>query len=439
MGTVTGFAKLPAGIVDMCSRKSASQQSDDDAAIYEGMRNHSLFKLAMAMRRHGCNQETIECALLTHNFEKCNPPLSKIEVRGIAASASRYETIGPKADPIGKGLDESNVDFCPKDISDLLNAPQQDVPWIVKGYLARGRWASIAGPPKVGKTTLTYEVVVNVARGGYCLGQSSQPGKVLILAIEEHEDDVVRRLRSLGAEPLAGKIKIVSSVQFCQQSISQIVRYVDEQDIQLVVVDTLPAWWHLGNENDASEVIAAGRMLLDAIRQTQAAWLTIAHTRKSGGDAGSEIRGSSALLALVDISISMKRRSGNDTMRVLESVSRFSQTPKELVIRYGEEGYEAVGSPAELSSHGMAQKVLSVLDKRPRSADEISRHTNLSKQQVSRALKLLADWIKRSGSGVRGDPTCYRLRDSICPGSNAEEETSDESYFLEEEVIHLDD
>ena len=64
-----------------------------ETIIDEGQRNSSLTSVAGTMRRSGMDQEAITAALLIHNRAHCQPPLSDREVRGIAASVSRYEPV----------------------------------------------------------------------------------------------------------------------------------------------------------------------------------------------------------------------------------------------------------------------------------------------------------------------------------------------------------
>ncbi|MEI8015206.1 MAG: AAA family ATPase [Nitrospira sp.] len=445
MDNVTEFAKFPDSLAHLSREQPGTRQQKESGCIPEGQRNDSLFKLGAAMRHFGCNQETIESALLSHNSEMCDPPLPDYEVKSIAASGARYTparsfSIRPKSDPKSGSLDESNSGFNPEDLGELLQKPQEEIDWLVHGYLAPRRLTAKAGPPKIGKTTAAYEAIVHVARGLPCLGRKVRQVKVLVLAVEEHSDDVIRRFQKQGVEGLEGQIKVVTGpLEFSVNVLRDIVEYVAAHDIGLVVVDTLPAWWHLENENDASEVLRSGRMLLNAIRQTKAAWLCLVHTRKSGGEGGDEIRGSSALLGLVDIAISMKRRPGDPQERVLESVSRFSQTPKELVIRYGKNGYEAMGSPAQVSVQEKTEQVLAVLDQTPRTIHEIVESTGLSKQDVSRAIDILGMQVVREGSGHKGAPFTYHLRKPIRPNSHPRGEGMDESNLeLEEEVIIVD-
>jgi hypothetical protein len=57
--------------------------------ILEGQRNTRLFRIACALRRHGCAPEEILCAVRCVN-QRCRPPLEEGELRSLAWSASRY-------------------------------------------------------------------------------------------------------------------------------------------------------------------------------------------------------------------------------------------------------------------------------------------------------------------------------------------------------------
>jgi hypothetical protein len=64
------------------------------APIPEGQRNTRLFKIACALRRHGCTPHEILQALRIVNL-RCEPPLHPEELEGIARSAGRYLPVTP--------------------------------------------------------------------------------------------------------------------------------------------------------------------------------------------------------------------------------------------------------------------------------------------------------------------------------------------------------
>lgn len=61
-------------------------------AIQNGQRNATLASLAGSLRQKGLSQDSIAAALAVESEERCQPPLSKAEVDGIAASISQYPT-----------------------------------------------------------------------------------------------------------------------------------------------------------------------------------------------------------------------------------------------------------------------------------------------------------------------------------------------------------
>jgi hypothetical protein len=250
---------------------------------------------------------------------------------------------------------------------------------------------------------------------------------VLLLGLEEHRRDIVARLRQCGGEEILGTVKVTFAPLPYEGSILRHVQdYIMQEDIGLVVVDTLHAWWHIQDENDASQVNRYGHLLLEVIRSTKAAWLFLVHTRKQGGSNGEEIRGSSALVGIVDIAISMKGTQGNSQQRSLETISRYADTPKSLIVYRGAQGYEVLGTPEELSAHAKAEKVWSVLSDKDQSIEELSKATGLSKSNVYTGLNHLNGKVLRSGLGVKGAPYLYR-RNSIPPTSKSTPEASDES------------
>jgi hypothetical protein len=213
---------------------------------------------------------------------------------------------------------------------------------------------------------------------------------------------------------------------------------VEHEDIRLVLVDTLHVWWGITDENSSAEVLRAGSRLLHAIRRTSATWLCNVHTRKSGGDFGQEIRGSSALLGLVDVALTLKRTESADTQRYLEAVSRYADTPRKMVIGLGPKGYESHGDAEQVSAKAKVDQVWNTLKEEWQTIKELMAVTSLSKQDISRGLMCLGDRVHKTGDGHKGDPYRYS-KNSICPSDKGTGLRSDESKLLEPEVINLAD
>ena len=82
----------------------------------------------------------------------------------------------------------------------------------------------------------------------------------------------------------------------------ELKEYLIAQRISLVLIDTLGSFWDVEDENAATKVTKAMKPIVHLARTTDTCFLLLHHNRKSGGSEGSEIRGSSAIFAAVDIS-----------------------------------------------------------------------------------------------------------------------------------------
>jgi hypothetical protein len=185
---------------------------------------------------------------------------------------------------------------------------------------------------------------------------------VLVLGLEEHRSDVIGRFRDYNGYNLEGLVKVqFPPFPYDATVLRELETYIKREGIRVVLLDTLHAWWGVNDENDAAEVLRKGMPLVHLIRSSDAAWLSIVHTRKASGTHGDEIRGSSALLGMVDICISMKRTQGAKGQRVLETVTRYRDTPRELIVEYRDERYVAVGDPDTVSAEAITEVVYAAL------------------------------------------------------------------------------
>lgn len=294
----------------------------------------------------------------------------------------------------------------------LLSEPPEEVEWVLDEFLPAGGLVLLAGKPKEGKTTLSYELAVKVARGEVFLGRQTRKGGVLILAVEEHGRDVRMRLRNLGAFGVGGLFVHVGPLQPTATTLDNIAAFSKERGVKLILVDTLSAFWRIENENDAAEMTKVVKPLLQLARDSGACVLLIHHARKSEGHYGDEIRGSGALFAAVDVALILKRHEVQ-TQRLLQSQSRYPETPSELVLELRETGYQALGDPASVGKVARLSKLVTSLSDQWEEADTISKRAALSLREGHRLLNLLVSEGKalREGKGRKGSP--YRFKNAI--------------------------
>ena len=126
--------------------------------------------------------------------------------------------------------------------------------------------------------------------------------------------------------------------------IAQVADDAKRDGYGLLVVDTLGKLAGIVNENDAGEGARAMTSLQDAAHAGMAV-LVCRHDRKSGGEVGESGRGSSAISGDVDVILQLRRSEGNvpKSRRVIESLSRYVETPEKIVIELTDEGFTLLG------------------------------------------------------------------------------------------------
>jgi 5S rRNA maturation endonuclease (ribonuclease M5) len=306
---------------------------------------------------------------------------------------------------------ESN--FSPLHVTDFLDVQQEEdkIEWVLEDYLPEGGLVLIAGKPKEGKTTLTYELAVKVARGLPFLNRATQPVGVLILGLEEHPRDMRLRLRSLGADDTLTNLFVFSgSLSPTPDTFEQLKRFILDKSIRLVVVDTLGVFWNVRDENDAAEVQRAIKPFLTLARESGACVLLIHHARKSEGQHGDEIRGSGALFAAVDVALILKRHEVQ-TQRKLNANSRYPETPTDMILDLTDAGYVLLGDPAQLNRQAKREKMKAALTTNSETAKVLAQRAGVSLRDAQRLLDDLAEHdteVERKGKGRKGDPYHYR-------------------------------
>lgn len=207
-----------------------------------------------------------------------------------------------------------------QNIVDYLEGVPTTIPWIVGNFAYLHGMTIIAGSPKAGKSTLSFEVMRCRESGDAFLEMPVEPGPTLLVTEEGGVSvrfkgselaalDVYDRKAS-GGEPFEATLKVIAD--WCQHN-----------PRGLVFIDTLAAWAGIEDENDSAEMQKA----IDAIRLAiaepfEVAVILIHHARKGGGSNGEAIRGSGAILAAVDHVVELKRHDRHENRRWLDIMSR---------------------------------------------------------------------------------------------------------------------
>ncbi|MCH7578022.1 MAG: AAA family ATPase [Chloroflexi bacterium] len=300
--------------------------------------------------------------------------------------------------------------FCPIGADILATSESDDTAWVWGGYVPQGGLVLFCAPPKTGKSTLAYHLAGAVSEGRPFLGQPAAKSPVLILAVEERRQDAANRARALG---LGGDVYIHCG-PLRADAIPAIASFVVEKRIGLIIVDTLPRFWVLDNENDASKVGMAMEGIMALARETKAGVFLLYHLRKSPGSGdGEEIRGSGDIFAYVDVALIMRRRKGQSNQRTVKSFSRYDATPEEVVIALEDGEYVHLGDSATVREQETDTMLLEALSVEPRTPEQIKADADLklAPRTLQRHYNRLADDNRcmREGSSTKALPYRYKI------------------------------
>ena len=224
-------------------------------------------------------------------------------------------------------------------MSDLAeNWKDRTIPWVVPDMVFYGGVTMVSGSPKSGKSTLVADLVRAREQRDEWLGRRVAGGTT-ILATEEGGFPVVSRWKASGdlivmqhhvaaahyrldvPEPLPG-VTPESFVDWVERQLTEAIE--DSEGKVLVIIDTLAVWSGIDDENDSMETTKAVIRWTNLASRTGAAIILVHHSRKGGGQYGESIRGSTAILATVAMSMELSHISPDSDDRRLDVRGRLT-------------------------------------------------------------------------------------------------------------------
>ncbi|MEK6720535.1 MAG: AAA family ATPase [Chloroflexota bacterium] len=300
---------------------------------------------------------------------------------------------------------------------ELVGELPQAIEWDWRLYVARGTITELVGRAKAaGKTTLIGHLIRAKLDGHLFLDQPTSAGAVVLLT-EQPPASLRAVLERTGLSTRADlRILLWRDVRGSSWNaiVEGAVAECRRVGSTLLIVDTLPAFAGIkgDSENDAGAALQAIEPLQVAAAAGLAV-LVVRHERKGGGEVGDSGRGSSAFTGAVDVVLRLGRQDNpvRPTVRTLSALSRFDETPAELVIELTDSGYVALGDQTEIAFAVARQAILDVVPEPPAngiSEGEIIRLVGGAKSTVGAALRsLLGVEVQRDGEGRRGAPFVY--------------------------------
>jgi DnaB-like helicase N terminal domain/AAA domain len=310
----------------------------------------------------------------------------------------------------------------------ILSAPLRgDVgPKRILSFKTGGSITEIGAKVKAGKTTLVTAMVRAVVDGDVFFNLPTLKTPVVYLTEQPGVSfrQAMERADLLGREDFTVLPFYDTRGMGWREVAAAAVKECRRIGASLLVVDTLSQFAGLtgDKENNSGDALEAIRPLQEAAEEGIAV-VVIRHERKSGGEVGDSGRGSSAFAGAVDIVVSLRRREGNSSRnrRLLQSLSRFHETPADLLIELTDDGYVALGEPGETAVKDARDAILTAAPQMEMEAlalKELVTVAKVSRQTAQRALDELVQegMLSRVGKGKRGDPFRYFIPENrFCP------------------------
>jgi hypothetical protein len=300
----------------------------------------------------------------------------------------------------------------------------EDVPWLNFPFFAFGACHELDGAPKAaGKTTLIAHLIRAAVTGGLFLGQPTHRTPVVLLS----EQGPTSLRATLARAGLLDRDNLYIVLWRDVRSTSWMtvvdaaVELCREKGARLLVVDTLPQFAKLAgdSENDSGAALEA-MAPCQAAAADGLAVLVSRHDRKGGGIVGESGRGSGAFTGAVDVVLALRRGDGasRPTIRHLHTLSRFEETPDEVVIELTDAGYVVLGSAVNFAVEEAKRAVLAVLvDDATLSVAELVEATGLKRTSIQGAIKALmaVGGFTVEGTGKRNDAKRYSRSPGFMP------------------------
>jgi hypothetical protein len=416
-------APLPAWAIEEIRVRGRRATAEDlGEEIPNGSRNKIITSLAGTLRRRGLGETAIYAALLGINAKMCRPPLPNLEVQTIAASVSRYaaeEDFYSSAPREGVADERKTLVF--KTARQVAEETPEEVDWIARPWLAKGAITEVDGKIKAaGKTTFVSHKVACIVDGRPFMGEPTTKTKVVWLT--EQSPATFRKVLERANLTDRDDVVVLHFHDAMGMEWGDVARMATDKALEiggnLLVVDTLGQFAGIkgDGENNAGAAQEAMRPLQEAAAKGLAVEFT-RHERKGGGEVGESGRGSSAFGGAVDVIMTLRRGEGNTrpSVRIVEALSRFDETPDKVVVDLTENGYRNLGDASAFAEKEARDAIVEILPAMPEhamaTADVLDR---LGKQGIKRtvateALATLAGagTIERLGKGQKGSPYRY--------------------------------
>ena len=162
---------------------------------------------------------------------------------------------------------------------EIMNTPLEPIEYCVENLIAEGL-CILAGAPKIGKSWLSLDICLSIAKGNNVLGQNTKQGTALYLCLEDSMTRLQNRLYEITDEPTEHLHFSIMADTIGNGLEMQIRKFKSAyQDLRIVVIDTLQKVRNCEDSNYGNDYrdLTVIKNLADELKITI---ILVHHTRK---------------------------------------------------------------------------------------------------------------------------------------------------------------
>ncbi len=207
--------------------------------------------------------------------------------------------------------------FNSKSCEEIMTTVYKPIEFVVDDLIGQGLYI-LAGAPKIGKSWLSLDICLSIAKGEKVLGHETECGTALYLCLEDSFKRIQKRLYELTDEPTDNLHFAIMADTIGNGLEDQISDFMSNHtDLKIVFIDTLQM---IRNDTDSSygsdyKELSVLKILADKL---EIAIVLVHHTRKcSDSDPFNMISGSTGLSGCVDGSmVLVETKRGSHTAKL---------------------------------------------------------------------------------------------------------------------------
>ena len=212
--------------------------------------------------------------------------------------------------------------FDSKSCEEIMTIVYKPIEFVVDGLIGQGVYI-LAGAPKIGKSWLSLDICLSIAKGKKVLSRETSKGTVLYLCLEDSFERIQKRLYELTDEPTERLHFVIMSDSIGNGLEEQINDFKSNHtNLKIVFIDT-PQMIRESTENSYGSDYKELSVLKSLADKLEIAIVLVHHTRKcSDSDPFNMISGSTGLSGCVDGSMVLVESKRGSRKAVLHCVGR---------------------------------------------------------------------------------------------------------------------